>query len=106
MNFINIGPVQIGNHLPFTLIAGPCVIESSDHALMIAEYLSKLCIRLGVGFIYKASFDKANRLSVKSYRGMGWESCLPIFQKIKERYKCPVMTDVPRLSIAMKWLQW
>ncbi len=91
---LTIGSLQIGNTLPFVLIAGPCAMESRDHALEMAAALTEMTQKLGIGLIYKSSFDKANRTSLKSARGIGLENALPIFQEVKERFGCPVITDV------------
>jgi 2-dehydro-3-deoxyphosphooctonate aldolase (KDO 8-P synthase) len=91
---ITAGNVTLGNDLPLTLIAGPCQMESRDHALRMAETLVELTSRLNVPFIYKSSFDKANRTSVGSQRGIGLAHALPIFAEIKETFGCPVLTDV------------
>jgi 2-dehydro-3-deoxyphosphooctonate aldolase (KDO 8-P synthase) len=94
MKHIKIGNVTIGNDLPFTLIAGPCQMESRDHALMMAEKLVTLTGRLGIPFIYKSSFDKANRTSLNTKRGIGLDNSLAIFEEIKKTFGCPVLTDV------------
>jgi 2-dehydro-3-deoxyphosphooctonate aldolase (KDO 8-P synthase) len=91
---VQVGTVTFGNHLPLVLIAGPCQMESRAHALEMAEALSGICRKLGVGFVYKSSFDKANRTSISGKRGMGLEKCLPVFAEIREQFWCPVLTDV------------
>jgi len=91
---VKIGTLEIGNDLPFTLIAGPCLLESREHALKMSEALVKITNDLGIGFIYKTSFDKANRTSAKGVRGMGLNESLPIFKEIKEKWGCPILTDV------------
>lgn len=92
---ISIGEnVQISSELPLVLIAGPCQMESRDHALFMAESLCKLTEKLGIPFIYKSSFDKANRTSLSSQRGIGLNKALPIFEEIKQTFGCPVLTDV------------
>ncbi len=91
---IKIGKVNIGNDLPFVLIAGPCQMESRQHALEIAESLVSLTKKLGIGLIYKTSFDKANRTSVKSARGIGLSKALPVFEEIKKKFGIPTLTDV------------
>lgn len=93
-NYIQINNVKIGNDLPFVLIAGPCQVESLDHSLFMADALLKITTKLGLGFIYKSSFDKANRSSALSKRGIGLDESLKIFQQIKERFSCPIITDV------------
>ena len=87
-------PVRFGNSLPLALIAGPCQMESRDHALEIALALKETSDKLGIGLVFKTSFDKANRTSVKGQRGMGLEAALPVFAEIRERTGLPVLTDV------------
>lgn len=94
MREIDLDGVKIGNHLPFTLIAGPCQIESADHAMMVAEKLTEICKALSIGLIYKSSFDKANRTSLNSKRGVGMAKGLQILADVKARFGCPVLTDV------------
>lgn len=91
-------PVRFGNSLPLALIAGPCQMESRDHALEIAGALKETSESLGIGLVFKASFDKANRTSVKGQRGMGLEAALPVFAEIRERTGLPVLTDVHEAS--------
>ncbi len=85
---------EIANDKPFTLIAGPCQLENEEHALKISSELKKITSDLGINLIYKTSFDKANRTSLKGKRGMGLEKSLPIFDKIREEVGLPVLTDV------------
>ncbi|MEN0652163.1 3-deoxy-8-phosphooctulonate synthase [Hyphobacterium sp. WM6] len=87
-------PLQIGNHLPLVMIAGPCALESREHALDVSGQLREIADRLGIGLIYKTSFDKANRTSLSSARGIGLENALPIFREIRETSGLPVLTDV------------
>jgi len=94
VNHITIKSLKIGNDLPFTLIAGPCVLESRQHGLEMSHALVELTKKLGVNFIYKTSFDKANRTSLKGARGLGLHDSLPIFAEIQETWGCPVLTDV------------
>lgn len=91
---VQIGTLTIANDRPFTLIAGPCQMESRDHALETAAALVEMTGALGIGLIYKSSFDKANRTSISTMRGLGMDKALPIFAEIKERFGCPVITDV------------
>ena len=91
---VHIGNITVGNDRPLALIAGPCVLESRQHAMEMSHALVELTARLGIGLIYKTSFDKANRTSNKSVRGMGMEQSLPIMAEIREKYGCPVLTDV------------
>jgi 2-dehydro-3-deoxyphosphooctonate aldolase (KDO 8-P synthase) len=84
----------ISNSKPFTLIAGPCQLENEKHAMDVAEKLKDITQKLGLGLIYKTSFDKANRTSLKGKRGSGLEKSLPIFDKIRKELKIPVLTDV------------
>ncbi|MBL8906896.1 MAG: 3-deoxy-8-phosphooctulonate synthase [Rhizobiales bacterium] len=95
---IRIGTVQIGNTLPLALIAGPCQLESRDHALMMAGKLKKIAERLGIGLVYKTSFDKANRTSLSGKRGAGLAKALPIFAEIKREFGLPVLTDVHEIQ--------
>ncbi|WP_370468275.1 3-deoxy-8-phosphooctulonate synthase [Parvularcula maris] len=88
------GDVRIGNHLPFMLFAGPCQMESRDHAMEMATGIKEITDRLGIGFVYKTSFDKANRTSLGSKRGMGLEGALPVFAEIRESLGVPVLTDI------------
>lgn len=91
---VKIGDLTIGNGLPFVLIAGPCQIESAAHALETAAALKELCQAAGVGLIYKSSFDKANRTSLSSARGVGLKDGLAILADIRQTYGLPVLTDV------------
>ena len=91
---IRIGSLEVGNDLPLALIAGPCALESRSHALEMSHALTEMAKRLGIGLIYKTSFDKANRTSIRSNRGIGLEQGLPILAEIRETYGCPVLTDV------------
>ena len=85
---------EIANDKPFTLIAGPCQLENEEHALKISSELKKITTELGINLIYKTSFDKANRTSLKAKRGMGLDKSLPIFDKIRNEVGTPVLTDV------------
>ena len=91
---INIKNLVINNNKAFTLIAGPCVIESKEHALKTADKLANICSDLDLEFIYKSSFDKANRTSINSSRGPGLMESLEIFSAVKEKIGCPVITDI------------
>ncbi|MEQ8804980.1 MAG: 3-deoxy-8-phosphooctulonate synthase [Rhodospirillales bacterium] len=91
---ITVGDLTIGNGLPLVLIAGPCAMESRDHALDMAGALKEMTGKLGMGLIYKTSFDKANRTSATSPRGMGLDKALPVFEAVKQQIGCPVLTDV------------
>ena len=86
--------IILSNDRPFCLIAGPCVIEGSESAYSIAEDLKAICSRLGISFIYKASYDKANRTSLSSFRGPGLEKGLAILKEIRQKLDIPVLTDV------------
>ena len=88
------GAVRFGNDLPLALIAGPCVLESRGHALDMAGALKEIAGRLGIGLVYKTSFDKANRTSAASARGVGLDGALPVFEEIRTRLGLPVLTDV------------
>ncbi|POF64232.1 2-dehydro-3-deoxyphosphooctonate aldolase [Novacetimonas maltaceti] len=91
---IRVGDLVIGNDRPFTLIAGPCQIESESHAMETADSLQAIARRLGIGLIYKSSFDKANRTSLNSARGIGAQRGLEILARVRERFDIPVLTDV------------
>ncbi len=91
---VSIGNIAVGNDKPLALIAGPCVLESRAHALEMSHALVELTGRLGIGLIYKTSFDKANRTSLDGARGLGLEASLPILAEVREKYGCPVLTDV------------
>ncbi|MCX4084658.1 3-deoxy-8-phosphooctulonate synthase [Rickettsia hoogstraalii] len=91
---VKLNNIKIGNDLPFVLIAGPCQIEGKDHALFMAKKLVKLTSKLEIPFIYKSSFDKANRTSVNGIRGLGIEKGLEILSKVKSEFDCPIVTDV------------
>lgn len=86
--------VVFGNDLPFALIAGPCQMESRDHAMMMAENLVKICGRLNIPLVFKTSYDKANRTSASAQRGIGLEGAMPVFEEIKKTFGIPVLTDV------------
>jgi len=94
MKKINLKNFEISNDNKFILIAGPCVIESENHSLMMAEKISKICQRQNVNFVFKSSFDKANRSSIKSKRGIDIYQAEKIFDKIKSTFNCPILTDV------------
>ena len=85
---------EIANDKPFTLIAGPCQLENEEHALKISTELKKITSELGINLIYKTSFDKANRTSLKGKRGLGLEKSLPIFDKIRKEVDVPILTDI------------
>ena len=91
---VRAGTVEIGNSKPLSIIAGPCQLESRTHAFDMAGALKEACSKLGVGLIYKTSFDKANRSSAATARGMGLENALPIFADIGKQLGLPVLTDV------------
>ena len=91
---IKCGKLNISNENPFTLIAGPCQLESEQHAMDMSGKLKEITSELNIGFIYKTSFDKANRTSLKGKRGIGLEQSLPIFDKIRKEINVPVLTDI------------
>jgi len=91
---VAIGNIAVGNDKPLALIAGPCALESRAHALEMSHALVELTGRLGIGLIYKTSFDKANRTSLEGARGLGLAASLPILAEVRETYGCPVLTDV------------
>ncbi len=91
---INIGDFEVSNNLPFFLISGPCQLESRDHAIFIAEKIKKICEKLKIKLVFKTSFDKANRTSLDSKRGVGIDKSIKIFEEIKKNFDLPVLTDV------------
>tara|TARA_B100000579_G_C22706016_1_gene792154 strand:- start:127 stop:951 length:825 start_codon:yes stop_codon:yes gene_type:complete len=94
MKKIKISNFEISNQNSFCLISGPCVLENKEHAFKIVELISEVCSSLNLNFIFKASFDKANRSNFNSERGVGLEKSLQIFEEIKKKYNCPILTDV------------
>lgn len=95
---VEVGSVRFGNHLPLSIIAGPCAMESRDHALEMATALKEITTKLGIGLVYKSSFDKANRTSITSRRGIGLDKALAIFADVKEALGIPVVTDVHEIE--------
>src|SRR5829696_6624994 len=95
---VTVGSVRFGNDLPLAIIAGPCAMEGRGHALEMASALKEITGRLGIGLVYKSSFDKANRTSSASARGIGLDEALPIFAEVKERLGLPVTTDVHEIE--------
>ncbi|MGA7065770.1 MAG: 3-deoxy-8-phosphooctulonate synthase [Pseudolabrys sp.] len=91
---VAVGGVRFGNALPLALIAGPCALESRAHAFEMATALQEIAASVGIGLVYKTSFDKANRTSANSARGIGLEQALPIFSELRDKLKVPVLTDV------------
>ena len=94
MKNIKIANFEISNNNNFTLIAGPCVMESESHSLMMAEKIATICQKKNINFVFKSSFDKANRSSINSKRGLDLKEAEAIFNKIKSTYNCPILTDV------------
>lgn len=94
MKTVSIGELGVSNEATFTLISGPCQLETLDHARMLAETLAKASADIGVGYVFKASFDKANRTSLSGKRGVGIDEGLSILSKIRDEFGCPVLTDV------------
>lgn len=94
MKHVQIRNITLGNDLPLTLIAGPCQLETLDHALMIARTVAEACEKAGAGFVFKASYDKANRTSLKGRRGIGIDEGLRMLEEVRARIGCPVLTDV------------
>ncbi len=93
-NTVTVGGVSFASHLPFTLIAGPCQMESRAHALEMAAALKDICAALGIGLVFKTSYDKANRTSGNAARGVGMAAAMPVFAEIRETLGLPVLTDV------------
>ncbi len=91
---VSVGDIQIGGENPIALITGPCQLESLDHARMMAEKIAEACAETGTQFIFKASYDKANRSSITTQRGLGMEQGLEILGRIKEEFGVPILTDV------------
>jgi 2-dehydro-3-deoxyphosphooctonate aldolase (KDO 8-P synthase) len=91
---VTVGNVHFANDKPLSIISGPCQMESREHAMMIAGTLKEITEKLGMGFVFKASFDKANRTSIKGARGVGLANALPVFEEIKKEFGVPVLTDV------------
>jgi len=108
MKQIKIGNFVIGDNVKFVLIAGPCVLEDETSAMDTAQYLKKLTAKLKIPFIFKASYDKANRTSINSYRGPGAKKGLAILKRIKEDLNIPVLSDVHRFeeidTAAKSWM--
>ena len=102
MKDVKIGAVTVGNDRPLTVIAGPCQIESRDHARMIAGEMARICAKAGAQFIFKASYDKANRTSLKARRGIGIEAGLTILSDIRSEFGCPVLTDIHDIAQARR----
>ena len=94
MKQVEIGPVQVGNDASLTVIAGPCQLEGLDHARMIADRMTGICAKHGAGFVFKGSYDKANRTSLSGQRGLGMDEGLSILQSISQEFGCPTLTDV------------
>ena len=94
MKTLSIGSLSVGNDAPLTVIAGPCQLESADHALMIAARMQEICAAAGAQYIFKASFDKANRTSVSGQRGLGMQEGLRVLQQVKDSLGLPVLTDI------------
>ncbi|QPZ91440.1 3-deoxy-8-phosphooctulonate synthase [Thioclava electrotropha] len=94
MKDVKIGGLTVSNDRPLTVIAGPCQLESRDHAMMIAKEMARACDQAGAQFIFKASYDKANRTSLKGKRGLGIEAGLKILEEVRAEIGCPVLTDI------------
>ncbi|PZO64967.1 MAG: 3-deoxy-8-phosphooctulonate synthase [Paracoccus denitrificans] len=99
---VTAGKVTFGNDLPLTLIAGPCQLETLDHALRIADTLAQACDASGAGFVFKASFDKANRTSLSGRRGVGIDEGLEMLAAVRDRFGCPVLTDIHDIEQAQR----
>ena len=95
---VNLNQFSISNSLPFILIAGPCVLENEKKTLIIAEEINKICSDLDINYVFKSSFDKANRSSIRAKRGVGLEEGLKILQEVSNNFGCPVLTDVHEAS--------
>ena len=97
-NVVNIGDIPVGGDNPLAFILGPCQLENRDHAMFMAEKITKLCAPSSSNFIFKSSFDKANRSSIASARGVGIEEGLRILEEVKLTFNCPVITDIHTVS--------
>ena len=110
-SIVEVGQTRFGNRLPLTLIAGPCALESRAHALEMGQALKEIAARLKIGLVYKTSFDKANRTSARSNRGVGLDRALPIFAEVRQTLGVPILTDVheaqqcPRVAEVVDVLQ-
>jgi 2-dehydro-3-deoxyphosphooctonate aldolase (KDO 8-P synthase) len=91
---VNCGNLNISNDSKICIIAGPCQLETEQHAMDMAGKIQEITKKLGLGFIYKTSFDKANRTSLKGKRGAGLEASLPVFDKLKKEFDVPILTDI------------
>ncbi len=98
IHHVKVGALTLGNDLPLVLIAGPCQMESRAHALEVASALKEITLKAGIGLIYKTSFDKANRTSLKGKRGVGLKDALPVFAEIKEKLGLPTLTDIHEIA--------
>lgn len=94
MHEVNIGGLTVSNDLPLLVIAGPCQLEGTDHAQMIAGKMAEVCAAYGAQFIFKGSYDKANRTSLTGKRGLGMDEGLKVMQSVKDSIGCPVLTDI------------
>ena len=94
MKKVQVGKVVFSNELPFVLIAGPCQMESEAHGMEMACAVDEICTKLNIPYVFKASFDKANRTSVNGVRGIGLDRALKAFSDIKKKFGCPVLTDI------------
>ena len=101
---VNCGNIEISNESKFCIIAGPCQLETEQHAMDMAGKIKEITNKFGFGFIYKTSFDKANRTSLKGERGAGLEASLPVFDKIKKELKVPILTDIHNIDQCLKHL--
>ena len=95
---VNCGKIEISNDNKICIIAGPCQLESEQHAMDMAGKIKEITGKFGLGFIYKTSFDKANRTSLKGKRGAGLEASLPVFDKIKKELNVPILTDIHNIE--------
>tara|TARA_R110002051_G_scaffold49328_1_gene96388 strand:+ start:356 stop:724 length:369 start_codon:yes stop_codon:yes gene_type:complete len=100
---VNIGDLTVSNDRPLLVIAGPCQLESLDHAQMIAGQMAENCKAAGAQFVFKGSFDKANRTSLSGQRGLGIDAGLKVMQAVKDAIGCPVLTDIHNATNAPMW---
>lgn len=95
---VTVGDIDFGGRNPIAFIAGPCQLENRDHAMMMAEKIAEACAQTGSRFVFKSSYDKANRSSIGAARGIGMEEGLKILAEVRETFGCPVITDVHETS--------
>lgn len=103
---VEVGSFKIGRGQPLALLAGPCIIESTEHCLMVADKVAGICKRLGIHYVFKCSFDKANRTSASGFRGPGIEEGLRTLAEVKKRIGVPIVTDIHTADQAAPTAEW